>query len=101
MIDISLLEILSPILVFGLVWAVVFAVLEKTQFLKGSKNLHSFVAFVVALLFLIVPNAGKVIVNATPWLAVLMVIVAILFAVFLFLGWTEESFKNFLGEGLI
>lgn len=101
MVDISLLGILSPILVFGLVWAIIYAVLEKTQYLKGSTNLHSFVAFVIALLFLIVPNASKVIVKATPWLTVLIVIITILFSMFLFLGWTEESFKDFLGEGVI
>ncbi|QQG39142.1 MAG: hypothetical protein HYS32_01650 [Candidatus Woesearchaeota archaeon] len=100
-VDVSLLNVLSPIITFLLIWALTYAILEKSQLLKGSKNLHAFIGFILGMLFLFSPNAVKFVNLFTPWFIVLVVVSILILTLFFSMGWTPEQFKDNMGEGII
>lgn len=99
--DISLLTLLTPVITFLLIWAIVFAILEKSKLLKGSTQLHAFIGFAIALLFSFTPKAVTFIQTITPWIVVLFVVVILILVLFLATGWTEHSFQEAMGEPVI
>ena len=96
--DISLLNFLSPLITFLLIWGIVYAILEKSQLLKGTSPFHAFLGFVIALLFSFTPKAVEFIETITPWMVVLFVVVILILVLFLSMGWTESSFQDAMGE---
>ena len=96
--DISLLKFLSPLITFLLIWGITYAVLEKSNILKGTKQFHAFLGFIVALLFSFTPKAVTLIETVTPWIVVLFVVVILILVLFLATGWTEHSFQEAMGE---
>ena len=66
------------ILPFLLVFAVVFAVLQKSEILgKGKKQIDAIVALVVGLIVIAFGNATGIIVNLMPFLAVSLIIILV------------------------
>jgi len=99
--DTSLIGYFSPVITFFFIFAIVYALLQKSKILKGSSNVHALIAFTVGLMFLFTPSATALVNVFTPWFVVLFIVVILVMVIFLSIGYTEESFVNFMGEGVI
>ncbi|MCD4759635.1 hypothetical protein K8R33_02000, partial [archaeon] len=91
--DFGLFDVILP---FLLIFAIVFAILEKTMILGKEKddpkqNLNSIVALVIALLFISANKAVNLITDALPNIALLMVII-ISFLLMIGVFWKSGEF---------
>ena len=92
--DFGLFDVVLP---FLLIFAIIFAILEKTLILgkessgEPKKNLNSIVALVVALLFVSANKAVNIITSALPNIA-LMIVIAMSFLLMLGIFWKTEEF---------
>ena len=84
--DLASLSYLAPLFAFVLVWVVVFAVLTKIQILGDSKFMNSFIAFIVASIFVTFAGVREFVLTLTPWVALLIVSSFFLLAILGFLG---------------
>ncbi len=96
--DFGLFDVILP---FLLIFAIVFAILEKTMILGKDKdnpkqNLNSIVALVIALLFISANKAVNLLTNALPNIALIMV-AFISFLLMLGVFWKSGEF-NFKDE---
>ncbi|MFH1589517.1 MAG: hypothetical protein ABIB43_03040 [archaeon] len=84
--DIGILSNFSIIFVFLLIFAVMFAVLEKSSpFGKDKKGLHGIIALAIAFLIIISDVAVSMINVLTPWFVVLFIFIFfVLFALRMF-----------------
>jgi hypothetical protein len=70
--DFGFFDVVLP---FLLIFAVTFAVLEKTEiFGKDKKNINSMIAFVMGLLFVTVPKVVSVIKESLPNIGVMLIV---------------------------
>ena len=70
--DFGFFDIVLP---FLLIFAITFAVLEKTEiFGKDKKNINSMIAFVIGLLFVTVPKVVTVVQEALPNIGIMLVV---------------------------
>ncbi len=88
--DVSVLSYFKPIFVFLFVFAILYAILEKTKIFGGAKGVNSLVAFVLALLF-IISDLVDVIDIATPWFTILFIMIIMMVLVFMFVGVKPET----------
>jgi len=92
--DFGLFDVILP---FLLIFAIIFAILEKTLILgkekdgTPKKNLNSIVALVVALLFVSANKAVNLITTALPNIA-LMIVISLSFLLMLGIFWKSEEF---------
>lgn len=88
--DLGLLNIFTPLFVFILVFTIVYGVLIKVK-LFGSQPLNATIAFIVAMLTILMQEGQALINFMTPWFVIFLVIVIFIFIIFLFMGVKEES----------
>lgn len=91
--DFGLFDVILP---FLLIFAIVFAILEKTMILGKDKdapkqNLNSIVALVISLLFVSANKAVNLVTNALPNIA-LIIVIAVSFLIMLGVFWKNEEF---------
>jgi len=92
--DFGLFDVILP---FLLIFAIVFAILEKTMILGKEKdgapkqNLDSIVALAIALIFVSANKAVNILTNALPNIA-LIVVVLVSFLIMLGVFWKSEEF---------
>jgi len=89
--DVGILSYFTPVFVFLLIFAIVFAILEKTRILGKNKGLNSLVAFVIAMLFILTPELIGVVKLSMPWFILLLVLIVFIVVLFLFVGVKAES----------
>ena len=97
--DLGLLAYFVPVFVFFLVLVIVWALLEKTHFFQGNKFVNLLIAFVLAVLFVIVPELSQVVALATPWFGILFLFLLLLILTFLFMGVNPEDVSNVFSGG--
>lgn len=88
--DISIISFFRPVFIFLFIFAVLFAILEKTKIFGGTKGVNSLIAFVLALLF-IVSDLVDVIDIVTPWFTILFIMILMMILVFMFAGVKQET----------
>lgn len=88
--DISVLSFFRPIFVFLFVFAVLYAILEKTKIFGATKGINSLIAFVLALLFIISGELVEVVNIATPWFTILFIAILMMVLIFMFVGVKPE-----------
>ncbi len=89
--DLGILEFFKPIFSLGLVFAIVYAILDKFKLLGESKLPKLFIAFCIGILFLFSADAVKFINFVSPWFAVMIIMVLFLLTTFLFMGIREDK----------
>lgn len=77
-----------PALVFLLVFIVCYAVLAKLKLTGENKVVHIIVSFIIAIIFLTFTSTRDLVIQSTPWFAVLLILV---FFVLLLAGFTQKS----------
>ena len=95
----GVLSILTPILVFIFLFAIVYALLLKIPFFGENKNFNAVIAFAVALLTLIIPEARVVVSQFTGWFMLLTILVLFIFLFFIFLGVKHETLIDVAKSG--
>ena len=93
--DTGLLNFFLPIFSFLLVFAISYAILQKTNILK-NRNVNLAAAFAIGVLFLFTPDAIKLIQFTTPWFVVFLILLMLMFMTFMFLGVKEDQLNKVL-----
>ena len=94
-------DIFDFFLPFLLVFAITYGILTKTKALSASININAIISFTIALI-VVLSGAGKFLMNLTPMLSVLFIIVFLMLMVFLFFGAKlEDVLKSKFVVGLI
>ena len=81
----------SVILPFLLVFAVVYAILDKTKILGEKRDVNAIVALVIGMLVIGVPAATGVITSIIPVIAVIIIILLSFMLMLGFIGGTEKE----------
>ncbi|MCU0642532.1 MAG: hypothetical protein MUF61_03075 [archaeon] len=97
--DLSGIEFFLPIISFLLVFIIVYAVLAKYKLLGSKIIIDLFVAFLVAVIFLLATSARDYLINITPWFGVFVVTLAFILMLIGFAGKTPEWLTK--GVGII
>ena len=97
--DTGLLGIITPVLVFLFIFAIIYGLLIKIKFFGDNKNFNAIIAFAVALLTLIIPEARIVVSQFTGWFVLLAILVMFIFIFFMFLGVKHESMIDVAKSG--
>ncbi len=69
--DVTLFDFFSPALLFILVYATTYAILEKLKFFGDNRGIHAIISFAISLLFLFSGAARAVLEFALPWYLIL------------------------------
>ena len=93
----NLLNFFMPIVIFIFIFSIFFALLSKIRIFSDNKPLNSLIAFAMAILFIVVPEARQIIEIATPWFIVFIVAGLLLVMCFMILG-VEPSFIKSVAE---
>ncbi len=89
--DVGLLYYFLPLITFLFVFALVYAVLDKTKMLGENVSLNFVAALTIALLTLFVGRITNLIQFIVPWFVFLFVFFGLLFVGLMFLGIKEET----------
>ena len=89
--DIGLLYYFLPLITFLFVFALVYAVLDKTKILGENVSLNFVAALTIALLTLFVGRITNLIQFIVPWFVFLFVFFGLMFVGLMFLGIKEET----------
>jgi hypothetical protein len=92
-IDVSGLNFFMPIFSFLFVFIVVYALLEKTKILAGTKFIHFLISFIVAIVFISFSSIEFYVRQIIPWAVVLIVI---LLFVLLIAGFSTKSLDKIM-----
>lgn len=92
--DLKIGTFLAPLFIFILVFALLYAILTKINFFTKSKNVNAMLAFVVAVMFLFIPDLGKVLILSTPWAVLLLIITVLILLLFMSMGATGKTFES-------
>lgn len=95
--DIGLFESFNTIFPVLLVFALVYAILQKTNMLGEGKNtLNAFIAIIVAFLVLLSKTVINVINYMTPWFVIVLIFTLLLLLLYQTLGVTDKSIGEFV-----
>ena len=104
-IDVGILEPFSIVFPMIFIWAMVFALLQKTEIFKKSIALDAVIAFAVSFMVLLSKTAVDIINFIIPWFAVAVIFFVLLLLIFMVFGAKEkdifEYMKNDKGVGWV
>lgn len=100
--DVGLLQSFDIIFPALLVFALVFALLQKTKILGGSGGVNSIIAIVIAFMVLLSETAVEIIKFMMPWFTIAIIFIVLLMLLFQTFGATDkEIFKIVQSEKAI
>ena len=100
--DVSLLQSFDVIFIPLLVFAIFFAILQKTKALTDGIGINAIVAAIVAFLILLSDTATQIISFTIPWFTVMLIFIILLLLTFQVFGAGEKDIFNALkGEKTI
>lgn len=89
--DLGLLGYFKIVFSFILVWALVFALLQKTKILGDKAGLNVLVAVAVAFLVSLSDNVVQIIHFMIPWFAIAIIFFVLLILIFMVFGASEKD----------
>ncbi|PIZ51877.1 hypothetical protein COY27_02220 [Candidatus Woesearchaeota archaeon CG_4_10_14_0_2_um_filter_33_13] len=92
--DVSLLKVFDPIFAVLFVFAVLFAILQKTKALTDNVSINSLIAVVVSFMVLLSTSLVKMINFMIPWFVVVFIFLILLLLVFQIFGAKEADFAG-------
>jgi hypothetical protein len=99
MLDVGLISYFLPVFVWMLVTVILWALLEKIGFFPNNKFANLLIAFILGILFILVPELTQVISLTTPWFVMLMIFLLFIILVFMFMGVKGEAIATLFGGG--
>jgi len=98
LLDLGLLRYFNVIFSFILVWALVFALLQKTKALGDKAGLNVLVAVAVAFLVSLSSNVVNVINFMIPWFTVAIIFFILLLLIFQLFGASEKDIFGYVSR---
>ena len=92
--DVSLLGTIGFIFPVLIVWAIIFALLQKTEWVTKSVGINVTIASAIALSVLLSPKLIEFLNFIVPWFAVAIIFFVLLLLVFRIFGAEEKNFQN-------
>ena len=83
-----------PVFIFIFVFAVFYGLLNVVPFFGKNQGINLLIAFVIALLLVIVPGTMEVVKLAVPWFAIFVVMTMLIIMVFMFLGVKSDDLSK-------
>lgn len=99
--DIGMLEYFTPVFVFLFVFALLYAILDKTGLLGESKAWKSLVSFTLAMMFVLTQDLMRLVSIMTPWFLVLVIAALFIMLFFMFVGVKNETISDVFGEKVV
>ena len=100
-IDLGLLPKFAPVFVFLFIFFLMYAIQVKTKILGSAREVHSAVAFIMAVLFMITPGVSEVVVSVTPWIVILFFLIIVIVTMFLFVGVKDSTISSVFQESSV
>lgn len=97
-IDISGLAYFMPIFSFIFIFAIVYALLNKSKILGENKPVILLISFFIAIVFATTENTRTYIETVTPWIVVLFV--SLLF-ILIMISLSQRKFEDFIQPGFV
>ncbi|MBS3170101.1 hypothetical protein J4210_06480 [Candidatus Woesearchaeota archaeon] len=94
--DVGLLQAFDFVFPFIFIWAIVYAVLQKTKATGGSVGIDSIIATVTAFMSILSPAITQIINFMIPWFAVVIIFFLLLLLVFRTFGAKDEHILSAL-----
>ena len=94
--DIGLFSYFSVIFPALLVFAIVFALLQKTKVIGENLSINALISIVVAFMVLISPDLADIINTMTPWFVLIFVFAVLLILIYMFLGVRAEDLQKYI-----
>lgn len=92
----SILNFFSALFAALLVFAVVFAILNKTRILGESKVIQWIVAIALGLLTLVYPDIISLVEFISPWFVLLFIFLILLLLAYRLFGYSEENILEYV-----
>lgn len=89
--ELGLLDYFAPVFVGLLVYAIIYALLEKTKIFGDNKGTNGVIALAVALLFLLTPDVLGIVKIITPWFTILFIFLIMIVLLFMFVGVKQDQ----------
>lgn len=94
--EVGVLNYFSIIFPALLVFAIVFAVLEKFKLIGGNRALNAIVAIVLAFIVMLSSDIVQIITFISPWFVLVFIFGILLILVYRIMGASEESISVFI-----
>ncbi len=94
--DLSLLGYFNVVFSFILVWALVFAILQKTSILGNKAGLNVLVAVAVAFLVSLSSSVVQVINFMVPWFTIAIIFLVLLLLIFMVFGVDQKAISDYV-----
>jgi hypothetical protein len=97
----NLFQFVMPIFIFLFIFVIFYALLSKIKLFGENPSLNSLIAFSLAVLFVVIPEARKFIELATPWFIVLIVAGLFFVMIFMILGVDSKFIEEVAKENAL
>lgn len=94
--DLGLIEYFSIIFPALLVFAIVYALLEKFKIIGDSKSIHAIIAIVLAFITILLRDVTKIINFIAPWFVLLFIFVLLILIVYKIMGASDADLSSFI-----
>ena len=91
LLDTGLLEFILPVFSILLIYAIIFAILQKVKIFGESTATNIMVAVALAVIFAITPGAMEFVRLIAPWFVVMVFVAFSFILIFMFFGAKEEK----------
>jgi len=98
LLDLGLLEGLTPIFVGLFVFIILYAIFQKLKIFGESAGAGALIAAIFALLFTIVADLRELITFFVPWVAVFFVLLIVILMAVMLLGFTQKEIIGYLTD---
>lgn len=97
----ELLEFVLPVFSFILIYAILFAILQKSKIFGDTTGINAWVAFAISVIFVLTPGAMQFVREIAPWFVVLVFIGFSLLLIFMFFGTKEEKIAKLAEDATV
>ena len=87
----ELLGFILPVFSFILIYAIIFAILQKVKIFGDNTTTNTMIAFAISVLFVITPGAMEFVATISPWFVVMVFVAFSFIMIFMFFGTKEET----------
>src|SRR3989339_641961 len=94
--DLSVLSGISVIFTFLFIFAVIFAILQKTKPIGDITGINALIAVVVGILAILSKDVIAIVDYMVPWFILLLIFVVLVLTVYKMMGAEDKNFSNLI-----
>ncbi|MFH1592875.1 MAG: hypothetical protein ABIB47_05920 [Candidatus Woesearchaeota archaeon] len=96
LLDFGVLTYLIPLFVFFFVFLIIYALFNRYSILGEDRGIHALIAFILALLFVLVADLRNLLTLIVPFFVLFFIIMAIIFIGVMLLGMKQEDITSYI-----